>query len=115
MDERLSKALEFANYSVTLNNQRRALKEKFLADIIYYHNGGCFAVTKELINFVKTLIDTGNEEGVVLIDDNDVPIEIADMQNFLETILNKYFTASNEYYTEYQKIRKQRSVEGITQ
>jgi len=115
MDERLSKALEFANYSVTLNNQRRALKEKFLADIIYYHNGGCFAVTKELINFVKTLIDTGNEEGVVLIDDNDVPVEIADMQNFLETILNKYFTASNEYYTEYQKIRKQRSVEGITQ
>lgn len=115
MDERLSKALEFANYSVTLNNQRQALKEKFLADIIYYHNGGCFAVTKELINFVKTLIDTGNEEGVVLIDDNDVPIEIADMQNFLETILNKYFTASNEYYTEYQKIRKQRSVEGITQ
>ena len=115
MDERLSKALEFANYSVTLSNQRRALKEKFLADIIYYHNGGCFAVTKELINFVKTLIDTGNEEGVVLIDDNDVPVEIADMQNFLETILNKYFTASNEYYTEYQKIRKQRSVEGITQ
>ena len=115
MDERLSKALEFANYSVTLNNQRRALKEKYLADIIYYHNGGCFAVTKELINFVKTLIDTGNEEGVVLIDDNDVPIEIADTQNFLETILNKYFTASNEYYTEYQKIRKQRSVEGITQ
>jgi hypothetical protein len=115
MDERLSKALEFANYSVTLNNQRRALKEKYLADIIYYQNGGCFAVTKELINFVKTLVDTGNDTGVILIDDNDVPVEIADLASFLETILNKYFVASNEYYTEYQKIRKQRSVEGITQ
>jgi hypothetical protein len=29
--------------------------------------------------------------------------------------MNKFFTASNEYYTEYQKLRKQRSVEGITQ
>lgn len=115
MDERLTKALEFANYSVTLENQRRALKEKYLADIIFYHNGGCFAVTKELINFVKTLVDTGNDTGVVLIDDNNVPVEIADLNVFLETILNKYFTASNEYYTEYQKLRKQRSVEGITQ
>lgn len=115
MDERLTKALEFANYSVTLGNQRRALKEKYLADVIYYQHGGCFTVTKELINFVKTLVDTGNDEGVVLIDDADVPIEIADLNSFLETILNKYFTASNEYYTEYQKLRKQRSVEGITQ
>ena len=114
MDERLSKALEFANYSVTLNNQRRALKEKYLADVIYYHNGGCFAVTKELIIFVKTLVDTGNDEGVILIDDNDVPIEIANLNTFLDTILNKYFTASNEYYTEYQLLRKNRSVEGIT-
>jgi hypothetical protein len=115
MDERLSKALEFANYSVTLNNQRRALKEKYLADIIYYHNGGCFAVNKELINFVKLLVDTGNDTGVILIDDNDVPVEIANLNDFFETVMNKFFTASNEYYTEYQKLRKQRSVEGITQ
>ena len=45
MDERLSKALDFANYSVTLNNQRRALKEKYLADIIYYHN--CLLYTSD--------------------------------------------------------------------
>lgn len=115
MDERLSKALEFANYSVTLSNQRRALKEKYLADIVHYHNGGRFEVTKELINFVKLLVDTGNDIGVILIDDNDVPVEIADMNEFFDTVLNKYFTASNDYYTEYQKLRKNRSVEGLTQ
>lgn len=114
MDERLSKALEFANYSVTLANQRRALKEKYLADIIHYHNGGRFAVTKELINFVKLQVDTGNDMGVVLIDDNDVPVEIADMNEFFDTILNKYFAASNEYHTEYQKLKKTRTVEGLT-
>ena len=29
MDERLKKALDFSNYMVTLNNQKRVLKEKF--------------------------------------------------------------------------------------
>lgn len=115
MDERLVKALDFANYSVTLNNQRRALKEKFLADVVYYQNGGCFTVTKELINFVKTLVDTGNDENVIIIDDNDVPVQIQQVEEFLETILNKYFTATNEYHTNYQLLRANRSIEGITQ
>lgn len=113
MDERLSKALEFANYSVTLNNQRRSLKEKLLADVVHYSNGGCFTVTKELINFVKTLVDTGNEQNVIMIDDNDVPIQIENLEDFLDTILNIYFTATNEYYTNYKLLRINRSVEGI--
>jgi hypothetical protein len=114
MDERLEQALNFSNYMVTLNNQRRALKEKFLADLVYYHNGGSFLVTKELINFVKTMIDTGNEVDVVFIDDKDIPIEVADVQEFLSTILNIYFYASNYYYTEYEKLKKNRTIEGIT-
>ena len=39
MDERLEKALDFGNYSVTLNNQKRLLKEKFYDDCIMYQNG----------------------------------------------------------------------------
>ena len=72
-------------------------------------------MNKELINFVKLLVDTGNDTGVILIDDNDVPVEISNLNDFFETVMNKFFTANNEYYTEYQKLRKQRSVEGITQ
>lgn len=114
MDERLEKALDFSNYMVTLNNQRRALKEKFLADLVYYHNGGSFLVTKELINFVKAMVDTGNDTDVVFIDDKDIPIEIADVSEFLSTIMNIYFSASNQYYTEYEKLKKNRSIEGMT-
>lgn len=115
MDERLSKALDFSNYMVTLNNQRRALKEKFSASCVFYQNGGTFTVTKELINFTKVMIDTGNDEDVVLIDDNDIPVEIDNLNSFLEQITSIYFTAANEYYTEYQKIKKNRTVEGMTE
>lgn len=115
MDSRLAKALDFSNYMVTLNNQRRALKEKFIAECIYYQNGGSFAVNKELINFTKTLVDTGNDTEVVLIDGNDVPVEIADLNEFLEQILSIYFSASNSYYTEYQKLKKNRKIEGMVE
>lgn len=114
MDERLSKALDFSNYMVTLNNQRRALKEKFDSECVFYQNGGSFTVCKELITFVKALIDTGNDSEVVLIDDNDFPIEIEDLNEFLEQVLNIYFTASNSYYTEYQKLKNNRTIEGMT-
>ena len=46
MDERLKKALDFSNYMVTLNNQKRVLKEKFFENRIYYYNGGQFSVKK---------------------------------------------------------------------
>lgn len=115
MDERLKKALDFSNYMVTLNNQRLALKEKFLADLVYYHNGGCFTISKELINFVKTMIDTGNDTNLILIDDKDYPVEIENVNDFLSKIINLYFTASNSYHTEYQKIKSNRSVEGLVQ
>ena len=35
MDERLQKALEFGNYTVTLNNQKKLLKEKFIDQCVF--------------------------------------------------------------------------------
>ena len=51
MDERLEKALEFSNYMLTLNNQKRLLTEKYQEELLYFYNGCQFTVTKELINF----------------------------------------------------------------
>jgi hypothetical protein len=114
MDERLEQALEFANFMVTLNNQKRSLREKYYTECIYYHNGGSFGITKDLITFVKTLIDLGNTEQVVLIDNNDLPIRIENLAQFLDDIIDQYFIASNNYYIEYQSLKKNRSVEALT-
>jgi len=113
MDERLEKALEFSNYMVTLNNQKRALKEKFYNECVFYDNGGTFTITKEMITFVKVLIDKGNKDAV-LIDDNDLPIRIENLEKFYEDLVTNYFEASNSYYTEYQKLKTKRSVEALT-
>jgi hypothetical protein len=113
MDERLSKALEFSNYMVTLNNKKRLLKEKYFEELAYYTGGCQFSVTKELITFVGFLIQNGRDSNIVLTDDNDIPIKIEDLSQFYEDILDVYFAASNGYYAEYEKIKTNRSVEKL--
>lgn len=113
MDERLKKALDFSNYMVTLNNQKRVLKERYREQTVYYHLGGQFTVTKDLITFVNMLVDRGNTEDIVLIDDNETPIMVKNLEDFLSDITDTYFNAANEYHAEYEKLRKNRSVEKL--
>jgi hypothetical protein len=115
MDERLKKALDFSNYMVTLNNQKRVLKEKFREQTVYYHLGGQFTVTKELMTFVSMLVEQGNDEDVVLVDDNETPIMVKDLTDFQAELLNTYFTAANNYHAEYEKLQKNRSVEKLVE
>jgi len=112
MDERLEKALEFSKYMSTLSNQRRLLHEKYLENSIHYLNGGKFTVDKELINFCNMMV-ISNQDSVVLIDDNHMPIEVADIRKFLEDILNIYFTNTQEYFVEFNKLKSNRTVEGM--
>jgi len=114
MDEKLSKALEFGNYSATLDNQKRMLHEKFVTDTLYFVSGGQFTINKELINYCQTLV-SNDQSTVILLDDNGIPIEISDVQEFQTEILDKHFTALNELYTEYKKLEKSRSVDGLVE
>lgn len=113
MDERLEKALQFGNYMVTLNNQKRVIQEKYAESLIYFHGGCQFTVTKELITFVGFLVDKGNTNDIVLTDDNDIPSKVQDLEKFYEEILDLYFTASNSYYTEYELLKKNRKTETL--
>jgi hypothetical protein len=113
MDERLEKALDFSNYMVTLNNKKRLLKEKYFEELVYFTNGCQFTVTKELVTFVGFLVQTGNDSEIVLTDDNDIPTKIEDLSDFYDEILDVYFTASNNYLVEYEKIKRNRSVEKL--
>ena len=112
MDERLEKALDISNYMVTLNNQKRLLNEQYKENLIYYFNGGQFTITQELISFCQSLISM-NQTGTILIDDNSLPIEIENLETFSTELYSKYFEAANEYLVEYNKLKKDRSVESI--
>ena len=73
MDKRLEEALEYSNYMVTYNNQKRILKNKFLDQNVYYAGGTKFNITKEFITFINLLLQKGQTKSVTIIDDNDNP------------------------------------------
>lgn len=112
MDERLEKAVEFSNYMVTLENQKRILKEQYYESLIHYHNKGQFTIDPQMISWLHTLLNA-NQTEVVLIDDNELPIQIEDLRSFVVEVQNKYFQASNTYLNEYNKLANSRSVKGL--
>lgn len=111
MSEKLSKALEFANYRATLNNQRAILRARVDSLLSYSVDGGTFTIEPGLISFVKTLKDSGLETTVLLdIYKNPIRVEI---QKFLDEIMSRYAEATNDYYVEYTKLSSSRSVKSI--
>lgn len=112
MDQRLEQALDFSNYMITLDNSKRILKEQYQDNLICYHNGGRFTVSKELISFCQSLVNY-EQTDTVLVDDNDIPVMIENLVEFANEINSVYWTATNTYLTEYNKLKTNRTVEGI--
>jgi hypothetical protein len=111
MSTRLTKALEFANYRVTLNNQLEILRARTQSFLSYSINGGTFTIDRELIAFCKILCDS-KTESAVLLDVYNNPIMIKP-EEFYAEILSRYFEATNDYYYEYEKIRKARKTHRV--
>jgi hypothetical protein len=69
-------------------------------------------VSHQLISFCQSLLQLKQTE-TVLIDDNGIPVEIENLDEFTKNVLNVYFKASNRYLTEYNKLKTNRTVKGI--
>ena len=112
MDEALEKALDFSNFTSTLNSQKRILHEKYLDELVMYSNNGRFIISKEILNFCFMLVST-NINKTVLIDDNQTPIEINDVEEFMLKATQHYTDVTNTYLQEYKILSTKRNVEGL--
>lgn len=113
MQEQLKKALEFSNYKQTFSLQRKILKEKVDAKLTFGYAGGIFKIDRTLLTFVQMLQDQGRTDGVVLLDVNNNPILVEDLSTFRDEIFDRYFTSTNEFFEEYQTLKRSRSVEKL--
>ena len=107
LDQHLEKALSFAQYQTTFNQQKRLLKEKFEADSLFAYNGGLFKITPEFLA-------SADIESSWILDINGHPINIDNYEDFLQNARSVYRTAIKEYGESFQQLRKQRSVRALT-
>lgn len=106
--------LKTANYLKTVALQRDALKSQLKTRLVHCVGGGLFRITPELINLIKCQADMGYETLVVL-DDNENPIQIADPRKFLEDLISTYAEATNAYYAEMEVLRQSRTVAEVVE
>lgn len=113
MQEQLKKALEFSNYKQSFAIQRKVLKEQSDAKLTLGFNSGLFKIDRNLLVFVEMLINKGRSTDIVLLDENQNPILVEDLHKFHSEIFDRYFSVTYEYFEEYQKLKKSRSVEKL--
>jgi hypothetical protein len=107
MDERLSAALERAEFVKSFQDQKRILLEKFKNDCVCYYAGGTFTIDISLINYASA-----NKDLTIIVDSNNIPIEL-NGDDFYDHIKNQYNIAKESYYKEYKKLCKNRKVEDL--
>jgi len=105
----IEKAFEIANFMTTLNNQKRILQEEYNQSLYYYKDGNTFKATPDFISFVSSLIHSNIESSVIL-DQNNVPVLISDIDDFLTSLIATYTEASNGYFYNYQKLISSKTV-----
>ena len=110
LNEKLVTALEYRNTMKTFNLNKENIKAKVQNLLTYNLNGGTFYIDQNLIGFVNYIVTSGKTESVVL-DKNNLPIMIVDPATFLSKISDIYFSAMNEYYADYEKLRSSRKIE----
>lgn len=112
MNSDYEKAIEFANYQHTLSTKINRLQEQIDAKLTLGHNGGLFKIDRSLICFVDLLISKDRSQAVLL-DANNKPILVDDLQSFQTEILDRYFTSTYEFFDEFENLKKQRTVEKL--
>jgi hypothetical protein len=110
MDDRLKSALDVANRMVTFNTQKELIKQEYKEGCLYHENGHQFTVSRDLINFLTSLVQMGHDEDIVIIDDFENPYMITNVEEFRSNIFTIYAEKSNEYYHRYIELKKNRSV-----
>jgi hypothetical protein len=103
MDQRLIKALEASKNLESLNRQKKYAFEKYQESITVYHNGGLFTAGVELIREIGLYLSK-DIETAIFIDNENIPIEIENLQNFYHKVWDIYIRALQEYKTEYNDI-----------
>lgn len=105
--------LDNINYRYALTNQIEQLKQATISKLCLSVNGGMFDITPELIAFVSVLAKNSNS--AILLDRNSLPVQIDNVEAFLDEAMRRYINITSAYYAEYNNIKKKRNISALNE
>ena len=97
------------NYRSILTQQTNVLKQKFEDQCVIAWSGGLFLVTPEFLTGLRII----EQPAEWVLDMNQTPIWIPQVEFFYKQAYNVYYTALSDYGTAFNQLKSQRSVETI--
>jgi hypothetical protein len=111
MDTRLKQALDLSTSLEMLANQKALTFSKYRQTQILYYNGGTFVADLPLLSAVGILKTLEIEH--ILVDSNNIPILISDINEFYFLVQSRIIEANRQYYTEFEDLKKTRTPRGL--
>jgi hypothetical protein len=111
MDKRLTDALAFANYRLTLQVQRQNIDARVQAALLVSYQNAIFKTSQELIGFVG--LKTMRSDRLLVEDNSGNVIQIENPNEFLTILINVYDAAMELKQQELQKLKSARSTAKI--
>jgi len=115
--EQLQTLISTAKLNQSIQEQRSIERHKFRQSTIVAHNGGMFTITPELLlhlRFIVADLSPDDAASTIIIDDNSIPIRIDDCNQVLTEWTGIWRKATNQYATEYAKLKAIRTISSIT-
>lgn len=104
---------QFARERFEFNRQKQTLKEQQTQRLTVTHNGGMFNVDMPLMVWLyQQNMHAGLFEGareVILVDIYDTPIKV-DIEELLKLCVERWNEVTNDWYNEYEELKKKRRV-----
>ena len=108
-DKDLIKAYNFGNYSRTIKNQIDLIKLKMKKKLQFSIHGGSFELTSDFIVYVKSYADQGVYRAIFL-DQFENPVQVDNVEEFYDKVHSIRRNVLNEFYEEFEKLRKTRNL-----
>ena len=110
----MTNQIKEADSLIIIQNQIALLKFKVKNSLQISLAGGLFNITPELISHAQIYFNhysdgRGTPVSAIFLDKNDNPIKIVCVEYFLNKMLEREAEVLNEYYVEYEKLKKLKS------
>jgi hypothetical protein len=113
MDDRLKKALDFANYRLTLQTQRKNIDARVESMLLLNYNNYVFKVTQDLIGYVSAQVSLNPKKVLYIADSIGNTSSIDKSKEFLKKLLETYDKAMQLKWDEQQKLKKARATKTV--
>lgn len=109
----LESFFDISKKMASVAQQKRVMFEQYDLNLFYFEGNGVFKASKEFISYIKSIKELSSDTSAVILDENNLPIKINDLESFLLSLVDVHIQANNKLFFQHQKLINENLIESI--